>query len=32
LLQSLMYSVDYYLREYKWESKQLAGLVADLTM
>jgi len=27
-----MYSIHYYLREYKWESKQLAELVADLTI
>jgi hypothetical protein len=26
-----MYSIDYYLSEYKWESKQPAELVADLT-
>lgn len=25
------YSIDYYQREYKWESKQIAELVADLT-
>jgi uncharacterized protein with ParB-like and HNH nuclease domain len=25
------YSIDYYQREYKWETKQLAELVADLT-
>jgi hypothetical protein len=25
------YSIDYYQREYKWESKQLQELVADLT-
>jgi len=25
------YSIDYYQREYKWEAKQLAELVADLT-
>lgn len=31
LLKGNKYSVDYYQREYKWESKQLAELIADLT-
>jgi uncharacterized protein with ParB-like and HNH nuclease domain len=31
LLKGNKYSVDYYQREYKWEAKQLAELVADLT-
>jgi uncharacterized protein with ParB-like and HNH nuclease domain len=32
LLKGSKYSVDYYQREYKWEAKQLAELVADLTV
>lgn len=32
LLKGNKYSVDYYQREYKWEAKQLAELVADLTV
>lgn len=31
VLQGKKYSIDYYQREYKWEGKQLAELVADLT-
>ncbi|MCA2210573.1 DUF262 domain-containing protein [Nocardia rosealba] len=31
VLEKKKYSIDYYQREYKWESKQLAELVADLT-
>ena len=31
ILKGNKYSIDYYQREYKWESKQLAELVADLT-
>lgn len=31
LLKGNKYSVDYYQREYKWEGKQLAELIADLT-
>lgn len=31
VLESKKYSIDYYQREYAWEAKQLAELVADLT-
>ncbi len=31
VLEKKKYSIDYYQREYKWESKQVAELVADLT-
>lgn len=31
ILKDQKYSIDYYQREYKWESKQLAELVTDLT-
>lgn len=31
VLTNQKYSIDYYQREYKWESKQMAELVADLT-
>ncbi len=31
VLEKKKYSIDYYQREYKWESKQLAELVTDLT-
>lgn len=31
VLKDKKYSIDYYQREYKWESKQLAELVTDLT-
>lgn len=31
LLKSVKYSVDYYQREYRWEEKQIAELIADLT-
>jgi hypothetical protein len=31
VLANQKYSIDYYQREYKWESKQVAELVADLT-
>ncbi|MBO2462674.1 DUF262 domain-containing protein [Actinomadura violacea] len=31
VLEKKKYSIDYYQREYKWESKQMAELVADLT-
>ena len=31
VLEKRKYSIDYYQREYKWESKQMAELVADLT-
>lgn len=31
VLENKKYSIDYYQREYKWEAKQLAELVADLT-
>jgi uncharacterized protein with ParB-like and HNH nuclease domain len=31
VLEKKKYSIDYYQREYKWESKQLTELVADLT-
>lgn len=31
VLANQKYSIDYYQREYKWESKQMAELVADLT-
>lgn len=31
VLQGKKYSIDYYQREYKWEAKQMAELVADLT-
>lgn len=31
VLEKKKYSIDYYQREYKWEAKQLAELVADLT-
>lgn len=32
VLEKKKYSIDYYQREYKWESKQLAELVNDLTV
>ncbi|WP_160669331.1 DUF262 domain-containing protein [Pseudarthrobacter sp. ATCC 49987] len=31
VLEKKKYAIDYYQREYKWEAKQLAELVADLT-
>jgi hypothetical protein len=31
LLAGRKYSIDYYQREYKWHSKQVAELIADLT-
>ncbi|MFC3960660.1 DUF262 domain-containing protein [Nocardia jiangsuensis] len=31
VLEKKKYSIDYYQREYKWEAKQLAELVSDLT-
>ncbi len=31
VLEKKKYSIDYYQREYKWESKQLQEIVADLT-
>ena len=31
LLKGVKYSVDYYQREYRWEEKQIAELIADLT-
>lgn len=31
VLEKKKYSIDYYQREYKWESKQIAELVVDLT-
>ncbi len=31
ILSNQKYAIDYYQREYKWESKQLGELVADLT-
>src|SRR3954447_17111572 len=31
VLEKKKYSIDYYQREYKWEAKQTAELVADLT-
>jgi len=31
VLKDKKYSIDYYQREYKWEAKQLAELVTDLT-
>lgn len=31
VLANQKYSIDYYQREYKWEAKQMAELVADLT-
>lgn len=31
VLEKKKYSIDYYQREYRWEAKQLAELVADLT-
>jgi uncharacterized protein with ParB-like and HNH nuclease domain len=31
LLSGAKYSIDYYQREYKWESKQVAELIDDLT-
>src|SRR5680860_1672400 len=31
VLEKKKYAIDYYQREYKWESKQIAELVADLT-
>lgn len=31
VLEKKKYSIDYYQREYKWEAKQIAELVADLT-
>lgn len=31
LLESAKYGVDYYQREYKWQTKQMAELISDLT-
>lgn len=31
LLQGVKYSIDYYQREYKWQTKQVAELLDDLT-
>src|SRR5215475_11080856 len=31
LLKGVKYSIDYYQREYKWQSKQIRELVDDLT-
>jgi uncharacterized protein with ParB-like and HNH nuclease domain len=31
LLAGRKYSIDYYQREYKWQQKQLAELIDDLT-
>lgn len=31
VLKDKKYTIDYYQREYKWESKQLAELITDLT-
>ena len=31
VLEKKKYSIDYYQREYKWEAKQIAELVSDLT-
>lgn len=31
LLSSAKYGIDYYQREYKWQTKQMAELVSDLT-
>ncbi|MGO8610173.1 hypothetical protein ACC848_45315, partial [Rhizobium johnstonii] len=31
VLEKKKYSIDYYQLEYKWEAKQLAELIADLT-
>jgi uncharacterized protein with ParB-like and HNH nuclease domain len=31
LLSGSKYGIDYYQREYKWQSKQIAELVNDLT-
>ncbi len=31
VLKDKKYSIDYYQREYKWETKQLAELITDLT-
>jgi len=31
ILEKKKYAIDYYQREYKWESKQIAELIADLT-
>lgn len=31
LLQGVKYSIDYYQREYKWETKQVVELINDLT-
>lgn len=31
VLEKKKYAIDYYQREYKWEAKQIAELVADLT-
>ena len=31
VLANQKYAIDYYQREYKWEAKQMAELVADLT-
>jgi uncharacterized protein with ParB-like and HNH nuclease domain len=31
LLSGAKYGIDYYQREYKWQSKQIAELVNDLT-
>lgn len=31
LLSGARFSVDYYQREYRWESKQIAELVEDLS-
>src|SRR6266481_7789068 len=31
LLSARRYSIDYYQREYKWETKQITELIIDLT-
>ena len=31
LLSGVKYSIDYYQREYKWETKQVNELIEDLT-
>ena len=31
LLSAKRYSIDYYQREYKWETKQISELIDDLT-
>lgn len=31
LLQGMKYSIDYYQREYKWQTKQVEELISDLT-